>query len=303
MQLTFLGTGAGMPGPERNVTAMALKCTESGALWLFDCGEGTQHQFMRSGLKPGKLEKIFITHLHGDHLFGLPGLLSSRSMSGVTSPIQLYGPKGIKTFIETTLSLSASFLTFPLEITEITGGELFDDGSMRVTAGVMNHVIECYGYRIEEHDQPGALDAHKLQAEGVRPGPWMQQLKQGKQITLDDGRVIDGRQYLGPTIRGRSVAICGDTAPADSIVALAASVDVLVHEATLEASMAEKANSRGHATTVQAASTARQAAAKKLIITHFSSRYDADDVQRLLAESQAIFPGTLLAHDFAVFDL
>ncbi|KOC91621.1 ribonuclease Z [Winslowiella iniecta] len=303
MELLFLGTCAGTPSRERNVTAIALTLGNSGSggYWLFDCGEGTQHQMMRSPLKPGKMEKIFITHLHGDHIFGLPGLLTSRSMGGVTEPLTIYGPVGIKAFVETTLSLSASYVTFPLEIVEITAGEVCDDGQIRVSAWPMSHVIECYGYRIEQHDKPGVLDAARLKAEGIPAGNWFQQLKRGETVLLADGREVCGQDYLGPSIKGKSLAIFGDTAPTPAASELAANVDVMVHETTLEASMAEKANSRGHSTTVQAATAAKLAGAKRLIATHFSARYDFADSERLLAECREIFPATELARDFSVF--
>lgn len=178
-----------------------------------------------------------------------------------------------------------------------------DDGEFRVTAWPLNHVIECYGYRIEQYDKPGFLDAPRLKAEGVPRGPWYQQLKQGKKITLEDGRVINGADYLGPAIKGKTLAIFGDTAPTDIALQLAAHVDVMVHETTLEAAMLEKANGRGHSTTLQAAEVAKKAGAKRMIATHFSSRYLPQDMARLLAECQSIFPATELAQDFAVFTL
>jgi len=304
MELLFLGTGAGTPSRQRNVTSIALNLqgVRSGS-WLFDCGEGTQHQIMRSATKPGKLEKIFITHLHGDHIFGLPGLLTSRSMNGISDGITLYGPPGLKTFVEMSLSLSGSWLTFPLEIVEIGAGEVFSDEHFRVTAYPLTHPVECYGFRIEEHDKPGALDAERLLADGIRPGRLFQQLKQGKTVTMEDGRVVNGRDYLGPAIKGLTLAIFGDTAPTAAAQALAANADVVVHEATLEAAMEEKANSRGHSSTVQAATMAKAAGAKKLIITHLSSRYLREDTERLLAECREIFPATEMAHDFALFPL
>lgn len=301
MELLFLGTCAGTPSRERNVSAIALTLGNSGHFWLFDCGEGTQHQMMRSPLKIGKMEKIFITHLHGDHIFGLPGLLTSRSMGGVTEPLTIYGPSGIRAFIDATLSLSASYVTFPLEIIEIAAGEVLDDSVMRVSAWPMNHVIECYGFRIEEHDKPGALDAARLKADGIPAGSWFQRLKQGETIVLEDGRQVCGRDYLGPATKGKSLAIFGDTAPTEVARQLAAGVDVMVHETTLEAAMAEKANGRGHSTTVQAAEAARLAGAKRLIATHFSARYGYADVEKLLAECREIFPITELARDFARF--
>lgn len=304
MQLQFLGTGAGTPGRERNVTSIALDLQGvRNATWLFDCGEATQHQILRTPIKPGKIEKIFITHLHGDHIFGLPGLLTSRSMNGSTDPMTIYGPAGLKTFVETTLSLSGSWLTFPLEIIEISAGEVCNDEHFRVTAYPMTHPVECYGYRIDEHDKPGALDAAKLAADGIPAGPYFYDLKHGKRVTLPDGRTLNGWDYVGDKIKGRSLAIFGDTAPTAAANEMAAGVDLMVHEATLEVAMEEKANSRGHSTTAQAAKVALESGAKRLIVTHLSTRYLRGDSERLLAECRAVFEYTEMAHDFAVFPL
>ncbi|QHM77305.1 Ribonuclease BN [Mixta theicola] len=303
MHLTFLGTSAGTPSLQRNVTAIGLTLSHRGDCWLFDCGEATQHQFMRSMLKPGRLQRIFITHLHGDHIFGLPGLLTSRSMGSISEPLTLYGPPGLRAFVETTLSLSGSFVTYPLEVIEIEAGVIFDDGVMKVTAYPLNHVMPCFGFRIEQYDRLGYLNSEKLKADNVPRGPWLQQLKQGKSVTLEDGRTIHGRDYLGPSTPGKKLAIFGDTAPAECGLALAAEVDVMVHEATLESALEEKANMRGHSTTVQTATLARDARARHLIATHFSSRYRFEDMPRLLAECQAIFPATELARDLAVFEI
>ncbi|HFS5790480.1 TPA: ribonuclease BN [Citrobacter werkmanii] len=303
MELLFLGTSAGVPTRSRNVTAILLNLqhpTQPG-LWLFDCGEGTQHQMLATPFNPGKLDRIFISHLHGDHLFGLPGLLCSRSMAGNVKPLTLYGPKGLREFTETALRLSGSWTDYPLDIVEITAGEIVDDGLRKVTAYPLEHPMECYGFRIEEHDKPGALDASALKAAGVKSGPWFQELKAGKTIVLEDGRVINGADFLAPSTRGKSVAIFGDTGPCASALELAKGVDVMVHETTLDSSMEEKANSRGHSSTRQAALLALKAGVGRLIMTHVSSRYDEKGCQRLLEECRTLFPATELAHDFAIF--
>ncbi|MDY1036095.1 ribonuclease Z [Lelliottia sp. CFBP8978] len=300
MELIFLGTSAGVPTLSRNVTAILLDLqhpTRPG-LWLFDCGEGTQHQLLNTPYHPGKLDKIFITHLHGDHLFGLPGLLCSRSMAGNARPLTLYGPAGLQEFVETTLRLSGSWTDYPLEVVEIRQGVVYQDERCTVTAQPLNHPVECYGYRIEEHDKPGALDAAALIADGIKPGPLFQQLKKGETVTLDDGRIVDGQVYLSAPVPGKKVAIFGDTAPCAEALLLAQSVDVLVHEATLETAMEEKANSRGHSSTRQAALLACDAGVGKLIVTHVSSRYDARGCAALLEECQSVFPECLLAEDF-----
>lgn len=304
MELIFLGTGAGMPSKERNVTSVALNLmAERNSFWLFDCGEATQHQILHTQVKLGKIEKIFITHLHGDHLFGLPGLLGSRSMGGATDPLTLYGPAGIKAFIESALSLSGSYLTYPLEIVEIASGVVFKDSQFEVSTLPLTHGIPSFGYRIQQADKPGTLDASRLIAVGVKPGPLFQRLKSGESVTLDNGQVVNGSDYIGPNQKGRCLAIFGDTTPTEFGAQLAADVDVMVHETTAEALMTELINDRGHSSTIQTAELARQAGAKKLIITHFSARYNQNDCQRLLAECREIFPATELAYDLAVFKI
>lgn len=304
MELLFLGTGAGTPSRQRNVTSIALNLQGvRGGCWLFDCGEGTQHQIMRSPVKTGKIEKIFITHLHGDHIFGLPGLLTSRSMNGIREPMTIYGPKGIKAFVEMALSLSGSWLTFPLDIVEIEAGELFNDAHFRVTAYPLTHPLECYGYRIEQHDKPGSLDAERLLADGIKPGALFQQLKSGQTVTMEDGRVVSGKDYLGTPTKGLILAIFGDTSPTPAATRLAANADTMVHEATLEVALETKANGRGHSSTVQAARVAKASGARRLIVTHLSSRYLQQEAQRLLAECREIFPNTEMAYDFSVFKL
>lgn len=305
MELTFLGTNAGVPSKTRNVTSMVLDLqNRQKSLWMFDCGEATQHQILHTPIKLSRINRIFITHLHGDHLFGLPGLLCSRSMGGTEKPLTVYGPVGIKAFIETTLTLSQSYLTFPLQIIEIDkAGFLFEQEGMQVCCEELSHPIPCFGYRITEDSRAGKLNAEKLIAENIPNGPWLQQIKKGKTIELPDGRVIDGRYYIGDEIKGRCIVIFGDTQPTPNALTLAKNADVIVHETTFKHDMAEQANSRGHSTTVQAAELAKAAGGKRLIITHISSRYLVQDTADLLAQCQAIFPNTQLASDFTVFKL
>ncbi|WP_099222298.1 ribonuclease Z [Listeria costaricensis] len=304
MELIFLGTGAGVPSKSRNVTSIALSMlNERGSIWLFDCGEGTQHQILRSQVKLGKLEKIFITHLHGDHIFGLPGLLSSRSFQGGETAVTIYGPAGIREYVETSLSVSGSHLTYPLHVVELEEGQIFADEMLTVTCGKLDHGIESFGFRIVQADKNGTLDAARLKAEGVKPGPLYQQLKNGETVTLDDGRLINGLDYIGPSQKGRVVAIFGDTRALESEIQLAEGADVIVHEATFSADKQEMAAKYMHSTTHEAAELARKAQAKHLILTHISSRYDQEASRELLREARQIFPHTDLANDFAVFPI
>lgn len=191
-----------MPTRTRNVTAILLNLqhpTQSG-LWLFDCGEGTQHQLLHTAFNPENWTRFLSVTFMAIIFFGLPGLLCSRSMSGIIQPLTIYGPQGIREFVETALRISGSWTDYPLEIVEIGAGEILDDGLRKVTAYPLEHPLECYGYRIEEHDKPGALNARALKAAGVPHGPLFQELKAGKTITLEDGRQINGADYLAAPV-------------------------------------------------------------------------------------------------------
>ncbi|MEH7299903.1 ribonuclease Z [Neobacillus drentensis] len=299
MDLFFLGTGAGMPAKLRNVTSIALKLLEErGVVWLFDVGEATQHQILHTSIKPRRIEKIFITHLHGDHIYGLPGLLSSRSFQGGESEVTVYGPKGIKEYIEMSLSLSQTYLKYPLSIIEISEGIIFEDDQFIVEARLLEHGIPSYGYRIKEKDRPGTLHADKLIEAGVQPGPIFRQIKNGESITLEDGRVLDPNEFLGPEQKGRVVTILGDTRYCENALLLAKEADLLIHEATFSKGEETLAYDYFHSTTYQAADIARKADCKQLCLTHISSRYDRNDWRELVAEAKEIFPNTDIAEDF-----
>lgn len=299
MEVFFLGTGAGVPAKKRNVSAIALKLlAEQGTIWLFDCGEGTQHQILRTSLKPGKIDKIFITHLHGDHIYGLPGFLASRSFQGGESKVTIYGPEGIEKFVRMSLSVSKTVLKYPLEIVEINEGRIFENDRFIVEAKLLEHGISSFGYRIVEKDYPGSLLVEKLKQDGVPPGPVYKRIKNGETVTLEDGRVIDGRQYIGPPQKGRVVAVLGDTRVCKNSVLLARDADLLIHEATFSHGAEELAYDYYHSTTVQAAGIAAKANVKRLCITHISSRYDRDAWDMLVKEARRVFPETIMAEDF-----
>lgn len=299
MELLFLGTGAGIPAKLRNVTSMALKLLdERGSVWLFDCGEATQHQILHTSLKPRRIEKIFITHMHGDHIYGLPGLLSSRSFQGGKSEVEVIGPKGLGQYIKTSLSISGSYLKYPLKITELEEGTVFDDGQFRVEALLLDHGIPSYGYRIIEADRPGTLLADKLEEAGIPPGPIYKKIKSGEAVSLADGTLLNPAAFLGPRQKGRIVAILGDTRYCENSIELAKDADLLVHEATFAAGEEGMAHEYFHSTTAQAADVAIKSRAKKLCLTHISSRYDRLASKELLEEARGFFANTELAEDF-----
>jgi len=307
MKLTFLGTSSGTPSRTRNVTSIALQLVQQGKLWLFDCGEGTQQQVMRSPLRLSQLDKIFFTHMHGDHLFGVIGLLASRSLqNGGTTPVTLYGPPGLPEFVRCNLELSQTHLAYPVYVETVGTNQIYEDADLRVVCAPLKHRIKAWGYAVIEKDQPGHFQAEKAKALGIPPGPLYGKLKNGETITLADGRIIDGAELIGPSRPGRKVVYCSDTIYTPNAVELARNADVLIHESTYlheDLALAERGM---HSTAAMAAQVALQAGVKTLILTHFSPRYEAEGGSRLhdlLAEAQAIFPNTFVAHDFWSYEI
>jgi ribonuclease Z len=302
--LYFLGTGAGRPSLRRNVTSTALKLPEPNkAVWLFDCGEGTQHQLLSSPFSLQQVTKIFITHLHGDHIFGLPGLLGSRSFITADVGLTVYGPPGIAEFLECAIAISSTHLRYPFQIQEVDAGETIDLDGWKVKTALLDHGLTSYGYRVEEPPRPGKLKVEELQRLNIPPGPLYGQLKRGETVFLEDGRVLHGRDFVEPPVPGRCVVILGDTRFSPAAALLAQDADVLVHEATFEAQLAENARAYYHSTTVQGARVAVQANARKLVLSHISSRYRPQDYDLLLSEAQAVFPSTILAEDHLALEI
>ncbi|CAJ1228383.1 ribonuclease Z [Lactiplantibacillus xiangfangensis] len=305
MQLEFLGTGAGSPGKFRNVTSTALRLLdERNEVWLFDVGEGTQHQILRTTLKPRKIAKIFITHLHGDHIFGLPGLLSSRSFQGGDEPLTIYGPVGIRDFVQTSLRVSGTRLSYPLKFQEISdGGTIFEDATFKVSCLPLEHRIACYGYRVEEADHPGELQADRLKALNIPSGPVYGQLKAGQTVTLDDGRIINGQDYIAAPQAGRTVTILGDTRKTPNAAILAQDADALVHESTFGKDEGKLAHNYFHSTSTQAAQVAKQAGVRQLLLTHISARYTGKLSKELQKQAQKVFANTKVVRDFDLIDI
>jgi ribonuclease Z len=304
LEVFFLGTGAGVPAKLRNVTSIALKLLEErGSIWLFDCGEATQHQILHTSIKPRRIEKIFITHLHGDHIYGLPGLLSSRSFQGGETEVTLYGPKGLKEYVHVSLSVSQTYLKYPLKVVEIEEGKIFEDEQFIVETMPLDHGIPSYGYRISEKNRPGTLFADKLAEAGIKPGPIYKKIKNGENVTLEDGTLIEAKNFIGEAQKGRIVTILGDTRKCENAVKLASHADFLVHEATFSKGEKGLAHDYFHSTTHQAAQTALSACVKQLCLTHVSSRYDREAAKELLSEARELFPATEIAEDFKEIEI
>ncbi|XFA73382.1 ribonuclease Z [Thermosynechococcaceae cyanobacterium Okahandja] len=306
MELTFLGTSSGVPTRGRNVSSVALRLPQRKEIWLFDCGEATQHQLLRTPLRTSQIRRIFITHMHGDHIFGLMGLLASCGLAGTVQQIDIYGPPTLDRYIESCLRWSVMRLPYKVQVHTVEPGEVFQDEEFTVTCRLLHHRVPAFGYRVTERDRPGRFHVEKAQALGIPSGPLYGQLKQGGTITLPDGRQFHGRDFCDPPQQGRSFVYCTDTVFCESAVALAHQADVLIHEATFAHQEAELAFRRLHSTSTMAAQVAYLAQVKLLFLTHFSARYapgNALQVEDLLAEAQAIFANTRLARDFLHYEI
>lgn len=306
LQITFLGTSSGVPTRSRNVSSLALRLPQRAELWLFDCGEGTQHQILRSDLKVSQITRIFITHMHGDHIYGLMGLLASCGLAGNPSRIDIYGPPKLEEYLKACGRYSQTHFSYPVKVHTVQPGVIFEDEEFTVSCAPLTHRVPAFGYRIAEKDKPGRFDVNQAMALGIPSGPIYGKLKRGEVITLPDGRAINGADLCGDTQIGRKFVYCTDTIYCDSAVDLAADADVLVHEATFAHQDAELAYQRLHSTSTMAAQAALGAQVKQLIMTHFSPRYapgNAIILDDLLQEAKAIFPNTIMAHDFFTYEI
>jgi ribonuclease Z len=295
VRLVFLGTSAGTPSPERNLPAVAL--VMDGRALLFDCGEGTQQQILRSSVRAGAIEAIFISHMHGDHLYGLPGLLSTMSLHGRSEPLSVFGPERVAQYLRGVYEASYAHTSFDLKILAVSDGATVAGDGYDVHARLLDHTAPCLGYCVAEHDRAGTFDVERAHALGVPAGPLFRALQMGKDVTLDDGRVVRSAAVVGPRRAGRRIVYCTDTRPCRAAVELARGADILIHESTYGDDMQAEAGERGHSTAADAARVAAEAGVRRLILTHISPRYT--DAAPLLAEARAIFAETELAADFA----
>jgi len=313
VHLTFLGTSAGSPARERNVTAQALSF-DDGRIWLLDCGEATQHQLMRAGIRPGRIERILITHLHADHCLGLPGLLACLAIHGRTAAVVVVGPVGVKALVETTIRLTDTFLPFTLHFSELDSPCAHDLGTQRdwhLSAHPLHHRVTCFGYCLREAPRPGRFHPERAEALGVSPGPQYGALSRGEAVTTAAGTVVAPRDVISTPRPGRLLALLGDTNDASAMITPAHGCDLLVCEATFDASREAKAVQWGHSSTHMTGRLAQAMAARTVIITHISARYAEDaesstvSVADLVAETQSQCPQTqvLAAEDLWSFEI
>lgn len=293
MEVTFLGTSSAVHSKDRNHPSIALKAF--GDVFLFDCGEGTQRQLLFTNVSPMKISKVFITHFHGDHILGLPGLLQSMSLNGRESKLTVYGPRGLNKLKDAVYSLGYCAIEYPVEFIEIDTGIIEETDEYVIRAQSVRHNVPSLAYSIEEKKKPRFLREKAIEL-GVPVGPAFGKLHNGEEIEID-GRTIKPEQVLGPPRKGIKITYSGDTRPCEEMIMFAKDSTLLIHESTFIQKEAQNAEEYGHSTAKDAAFVARESNSKKLIITHISTRYGEEYANMMLNEAREIFENTELAED------
>jgi ribonuclease Z len=293
MKLTFLGTSGSMPTAERGLPAVALK--RGGELLLFDCGEGTQRQMVRAGLSPLKLDAVFLTHFHGDHFLGLPGLVQTMSLMDRERKLEVYGPPGIVERVGALLQIPLYTPMFDVELRGLEPGRELRREGYSIYTCELDHNVPGIAYALVEGERPGRFDPDKAKELGVKPGPDFSRLQAGEEVESLNGRVVKPGQVMGPPRPGRKLVYANDTRPSERIIDLARGADVLIHDCTLADDLEERALESGHSTPKFAAGVAREAGVSKLVLVHVSPRYT--DTSELLEQAKKVFPNTVVAHD------
>jgi ribonuclease Z len=297
LDVVFLGTAGSMPTARRNPSATLVR--RGGERLLFDCGEGTQRQLLRSDVGLVDLEEIFFTHYHADHFLGLPGLLKTFALRGRELPLTLYGPRGLEALLAT-LHRVVGRLGYEVGVVEVEPDTTVARDGYELRSFPVRHGRDAIGWALAEHVRPGRFDVGAADALGVPAGRERGALQAGERVTLADGRVVEPAQVLGEARAGRTVVLTGDTAPSDHVVAAAYGADLLVHEATFCEEEAERALETEHSTAREAARVALDAGVRLLALTHVSSRYGGGDVER---EAREVFPETVVPRDFDLIEV
>jgi len=299
MRITFLGTGGGIPSMSRSLPAIAVNF--SGELILFDCGEGTQRQMMKAGTGFKQNLIIFLTHLHGDHILGLPGLIYTLSMLDRRYPLKVLGPYGTRRFIESILSARFGKLSYEIQVEEVGEGVIYESKEYFIEAVQASHTVTALAYKLREKDRPGKMKVEVLEKLGVPRGPLWGRLQRGEPIKFS-GRTIKPDEVMGPRRRGRTLVYTGDTRPSEKIIRFSKGADVLIHDATFGSEFEENASREGHSTAKQAAEVARRAGVRRLYLFHISPRYENEE-EKLLAEAREIFPHSYIAEDLLSYEV
>ena len=300
IRVVFLGTSGSVPTLKRSLPSVVVQCSRD--QWMFDCGENVQRQMMGAKVSFHRKMKIFITHLHGDHVLGLPGLLQTMALMDRKEPVQIYGPAGIKDFLVCTQETLNFGLNYPVEINQILSeGVVCDEEEYQVIATKSNHAVESYAFAFVEKPRPGKFYPKQALALGVAAGELWSKLQGGKEITLSNGKVVKPSDVMGPMRAGRKIIYTGDTKPFEAFAKFAEGADLVIHDCTFDDSLTEKAGVDGHSTPSQAAEQAKAANAKQLVLSHISARYP--NAGLLLEQAKKIFPNSVVAEDFMELEL
>lgn len=292
LDVVFLGTSGSMPTAQRAPAALLVR--RGGDKLLFDCGEGTQRQLLRSSVGLLELEEVFLTHFHADHFLGLPGMLKTFALRGRELPLRVYGPRGLGDLLAS-LRRVLGKLTYDLELFELESGDVLERDGYRLATFDVAHGVSALGWSLIEMTRPGRFDVDAANRLGVPSGPARGALQRGETVGG-----VNPEDVLGPPRRGRKVVITGDTGPSDTIVEAAWEADVLITEATFADEERERAVETKHQTATQAAETAERASVTLLALTHISNRYFGSEIAE---EARAIFPETVVPRDFDVVEV
>jgi len=311
MELIFLGTSSGTPTKIRNVPATAVRMRNSKDWYLIDCGEGTQHQILQTNLSLLRLKAICITHVHGDHCYGLPGILASASLDGRKEKLTIIAPKGIRQFLETVQESTQLDLPFEIEfinVQTLEHGVPVKDFDIRVTE--LSHRVPSFAFSFTEKNIEATLNKEKLMAEGIMPSPVWGKLQNGDDVILDNGRKLKSEEYLLRNRKPRIVVICGDNDSPELLKTISPKPDVIVHEATFTEEISKKIGRvPQHSSAKKIAEFAEHIQIKNLLLTHFSSRYGPNEecspsIFDIKKEALIYYSGNLfLANDFDVYNL
>lgn len=292
LTVTFLGTSSAAPTNQRGLPAIALR--REGEVVLMDCGEGVQRQILAQGIGLGKDTTILITHLHGDHVTGLLGLLQTMSLAQRRKPLNIVGPAKLLKWLELTSELLRIGLTFPISFSVARPGTVLSTQGFKVRAARALHSIEAYSYMVEEHGRPGVFYPEKAKALQVPEGKLWSRLQKGSPVRVA-GRTVHPSEVTGPARAGRRVGYSGDTRPSPRLARFFSGCDLLIFDSTFRGSDSSKAVERKHSTCIEAAQLAKSARVRRLVLTHFSARYTT--TSSLVREARKIFPDTIAAAD------
>lgn len=302
MEAFVLGCGGMMPLPYRHLTSVLLR--RDGDLFLFDCGEGTQVSLKRLNLKWKKIDAIFISHTHADHVTGLPGIMMLSSQVDRTEPLYIYGPPKVAEYVESSRKVLDMYINYPVIVKEITAPCVVHEGDgFYIRAFPLQHTKTCVGYTLEELDRPGEFNPEKAESLGIPRGPLWGRLQRGESVTLENGRTVEPGDVMGERRSGRKFSFVTDTQYIPSIADEVRGSDLLICEGMFDDSCAEQAKEKKHMTSRQAARIARDSNSARMAMIHYSPRYTDRELPVLLEQAREVFPAAELTRDRMVFDI